>query len=132
MVSCSWLKKKLKSLNGKDRMWRLEFSIASEHGHHPRCRPGSWCISLYLLESSPPARIDSRLIIPEAMPPSTDQHSDHLISSVSELSSRIQPNRSIELRLKSGNLLEASKGGGRPNRIIVMLQDNLGASLQYG
>ena len=119
----------------KDRMWRLEFSIAPEHGYHNRCRPGSWCISLYLLESSPPTWIDSRLIIPEAMPPSTDHHSDHSVSASSrfQLPSIASKTRPIELRLQSNELLEASRSGWPPNRVIVMLQDNLmGANLQYG
>jgi hypothetical protein len=73
------VEEKLTTLNGKDRMWRLEFFIAPDHGP----RPGSWCISLYILESSPSTWIDSRLIIPEAKPPSTDHHSDHENSPVS-------------------------------------------------
>ena len=120
-------------------MWRLEFSIAPEHGYHPRCRPGSWCVSLYLIESSPPTWIDSRLIIPEAIPPSTDPHSDHVNSSA-PTSSRFQlpsiasKSKPIELRLESSEQLEASRSAWQsPNRVVVMLQDNsMGANLQYG
>ena len=138
VVFCSWLKKKLIKLDGKDRMWRLEFSIAPEHGYNHRCRPGSWCISLYLLESSPPTWIDSRLIIPEAIPPSTDHHSDHgnspaAASSRFQLPSIASKSKPIELRLESSEQLEASRSGYPPNRAIVMLQDSLmGANLQYG
>ena len=129
------LEEKLTKLNGKDRMWTLEFSIIPEHGYHHGCRPGSWCISLYLLESSPPTWIDSRLIIPEAIPPSTDQ-SDHVNSSASassrfQLPSITSKSGPIELRLQSTEPLEASRRP--PNRAIIMLQDSLmGANLQYG
>lgn len=52
------------------RMWRLQFAItAGSNSSGPR-RPGSWCISLALLENSPPTWIDSRLIIPEPSPTS--------------------------------------------------------------
>jgi len=122
----------------RNRLWRLEFSIVPEHGYHRRCRPGSWCISLYLLESSPPTWIDSRLIIPEAIQPSNDHHSDHVNSSVSALSRFQLPfisskSKPIELRLKSRKQLEASRRSGwYSNRVIVMLQDSQrGANLQY-
>ena len=130
---------KLTKFNRKDRMWRLEFSIAPEHGYHRhRCRPGSWCISLFLLESSPSTWIDSRLIIPEAIPPSTDHPSDHVNSSASA-SPQFQPPstasicKAIELRLGSSRRqLEASRSGRPPKRILVKLQDgSKGANLQY-
>ena len=128
------VEEKLTKLNGKDRMWRLEFFIAPEYGH----LPGSWCISLYLLESSPSTWIDSRLIIPEAIPPSTGHNSDHENSSVSassifQLPSITSKSRPIELRLQSIQQLRAPRGRMPPNRVTVMLQDTLlGTNLQYG
>ncbi|KAF8816013.1 hypothetical protein BYT27DRAFT_7185741 [Phlegmacium glaucopus] len=122
----------------RNRMWRLEFSIAPENGYDG-CRPGSWCISLSLLETSPPTWIDSRIIIPEATPPSADHSSDHLnppLSASSRFklpSNASKPKPAIELKLESSEQLEAPRKGQSPKRIIVTLQDSLsGASLQYG
>lgn len=90
----------------RNRMWRLEFFITPENGVHP----GSWGVALSLLETSPPAWLNSRLVIPEAMPPSTKP-------------------KPIELKLRSNAQLEAP----RRNNIQVMLQDSLmGSKLQYG
>ena len=117
-------------------MWRLEFLIAPENGFDS-CRPGSWCISLSLLETSPPTWIDSRLIIPEATPPSADHHSDQPKTPLSA-SSRFKlpsstPKSAIELRLQPRYELEAPRRGHPPRRIVTMLQDSLmGANLQYG
>jgi len=124
----------------KDRMWRLEFSIAPENGYDS-CRPGSWCISLSLLETSPPTWIDSRLIIPEATSPSADHHSDHHLNPPLSASSRFKlppsnaskPKPAIELKLESNEQLEVARRGQPPKRITVTLQDSLlGAHLQYG
>lgn len=121
---------KLTKLNGKDRMWRLEFSIASEYGYPFYSCPGSWYISLYLLESSPPTCIDCSLIIPEAITPSTNHRSDHVNSSVSA-SSRIQlppivsNSRPIEMRLQSTQLDALRSRWPLPNCVIFILQDSL-------
>lgn len=122
----------------RNRMWRLEFSIAPENGYD-KCRPGSWCISLSLLDTSPPTWIDSRLIIPEATPPSPDHHSDHLspplsTSSLFKLpSNALKLKPAIELRLQSVEQLEAARKGQSAKSVIITLQDSLmGAHLQYG
>lgn len=116
-------------------MWKLEFLIAPENGYD-KCRPGSWCISLSLLETSPPTWIDSRIIIPEATPPSADHHSDSPPSASPRFklhSKSLKPKPAIELRLESNEQLEAPRKGQSPKRIIVTLQDSLmGANLQYG
>ena len=118
-------------------MWRLEFSIAPDKGYG-ECRPGSWCISLSLLETSPPTWIDSRLIIPEATSPLADHSSDYSnpppsASSLFRLpATASKPKPAIELRLQSSEQLEAPRKGQSPKRIIVMLQESLmGANLQY-
>ena len=129
-------KKKLTKLNVKDRMWRLEFSISPRCNSRYECQPGSWCISLYLLESSPPTWIDSRVIIRTKIPSSTDHHPDQVNSSVSALFMSPSKSKPIELRLQSSEMLENSNDGWHPygpNRAIVMLQENLiGANPQYG
>ena len=91
-------------------MWRLEFFISPENGVHP----GSWGVALSLLETSPPAWLDSRLVIPEAaIPPSTKP-------------------KPIELKLRSNSHLGQLQAPMR-NNIQVMLQDSLmGSNLQYG
>ncbi|KAF8963168.1 hypothetical protein BDZ97DRAFT_2076051 [Flammula alnicola] len=56
----------------RNRMWQLAFFIApgfKAYGIDPAA--GSWCISLSLLETSPPTFIDSKFLIPEATPPET-------------------------------------------------------------
>ena len=124
-------------IHGVDRMWRLEFLIVPETGldHY---RPGSWCIALSLLETSPPTWIDSRLIIPEATSPPSDKHSDHGNTPVSassrfKLPSNASKAKPIELRLQAKRQLETSRKGLPSNRILAMLQDSLmGANLQYG
>jgi len=93
----------------RNRMWRLEFFIAPENGVHP----GSWGVALSLLETSPPAWLNSRLVIPEAIPPSTKP-------------------KPIEVKLRS-NSHQGQLQAPRRNNIQVMLQDSLmGSNLQYG
>lgn len=88
----------------RNRMWGLEFFIAPEN---------SWCVALSLLETSPPTWINARLIIPEAIPPSTKP-------------------KPIELKLRS-NAHQGQLQAPRRNKIEVMLQDSsMGANLQYG
>ncbi|THU96105.1 hypothetical protein K435DRAFT_778699 [Dendrothele bispora CBS 962.96] len=50
----------------RGRMWRLAFKISQNNRRHSKARPGAWCISLSLMENSPPTVLDSRLIIPHA------------------------------------------------------------------
>ncbi|KAF8985897.1 hypothetical protein BDQ17DRAFT_1436471 [Cyathus striatus] len=52
----------------RGRMWKLEFFIAPPPSNSTQPKAGSWCVALSLSENSPPAWIDSRLLVPE--PPS--------------------------------------------------------------
>ncbi|TFK32424.1 hypothetical protein BDQ12DRAFT_501938 [Crucibulum laeve] len=48
----------------RGRLWCLRFSVAPmDQSSGPR--PGSWCVSLSILENSPPTWIDSRLLVAE-------------------------------------------------------------------
>ncbi|KAF8990862.1 hypothetical protein BDQ17DRAFT_1333196 [Cyathus striatus] len=92
------------------RMWKLEFFIVPPPSsftlhefftsHPPSSstvhRVGSWCISLSLIENSPPTWVDSRLLIPEP-PPSPSLSSQS--SSFSENGKQFRP--TISIRLKS-------------------------------
>ncbi|KAG5350065.1 hypothetical protein C0989_000383 [Termitomyces sp. Mn162] len=130
------------------RMWRLEFLIAESSKRRDAPRQGSWCISLSLLENSPPTWIDSRLLVPEP----TLTSSDTLLSAESSpppispslmdrLRSRpAKPKPTISIRLQSPQQLVAPLPGRTKSRhtkdfcsaIIVSLDDSMmGSSLQY-
>ncbi|KAG6867231.1 hypothetical protein C0993_005380 [Termitomyces sp. T159_Od127] len=131
------------------RMWRLEFLIAeSPSRHRDKPRQGSWCISLSLLENSPPTWIDSRLLVPEPTPPSPDTLSSpdgppSLPSSPSLIDRlRLQPRSSkpkpaISIRLRSPQQLAPLGTRSRRDReiceaIVVSLDESaMGSSLQH-
>ncbi|TRM62636.1 hypothetical protein BD626DRAFT_403717 [Schizophyllum amplum] len=49
------------------RIWRLAFLVTAQNvGRRHPSRPGSWCISLSLMDNSPPTYFNGRLIIPDA------------------------------------------------------------------
>ncbi|KAJ3503005.1 hypothetical protein NLJ89_g8628 [Agrocybe chaxingu] len=112
----------------RSRMWRLAFYIEPEpkyQGFGPR--PGSWCISLSLIESSPPTFLDSQLLIDEAKIDPPDA------ASMKEPSSQPKPKSTISLRMKSNEQLEVAGRYNSGKNIVVSLEDNLmGANLQYG
>ncbi|GLB38069.1 hypothetical protein LshimejAT787_0411200 [Lyophyllum shimeji] len=121
------------------RMWRLEFSVV-EKAQHNGPRQGSWCISLSLLENSPPTWVDSRLIIPEPTPttvesppqPSTSPASPSLLDRVK---AQPKPKPTIVIRLKSSQQLvtpSAYQSHRECAAIVVSLEDSMmGSSLQY-
>ncbi|KAG5641831.1 hypothetical protein DXG03_004134 [Asterophora parasitica] len=110
------------------RMWRLEFSIVQTAQHHGP-RQGSWCISLSLLEHSPPTWIDSRLIIPEAAPLIAESPSSP--SLLDRVKARPKPKPTIVLRLKSSAQLVAPPSR-QATSLVVSLEDSMmGSSLQY-
>ncbi|XP_006460566.1 hypothetical protein AGABI2DRAFT_203651 [Agaricus bisporus var. bisporus H97] len=49
----------------RGRMWQLRFFVEPEDSRAQGRRPGSWCVSLSLMEHSPPTWIDSQLLIAE-------------------------------------------------------------------
>ncbi|RDB20722.1 hypothetical protein Hypma_012160 [Hypsizygus marmoreus] len=118
------------------RMWRLAFSIAQENQIHGP-RQGSWCITLSLLENSPPTWIDSRLIVSE--PALDSSASPRLAVSPSLLDKargRPPPKATIVIRLKSPQQLVAPPIARRSHKqitsIVASLEDSvLGSSLQY-
>jgi len=104
-------------------------------------RQGSWCISLSLLEHSPPTWIDSRLIIPEPTPttaeppfqPSTSPSSPSLLD---RIKARPKPKPTIVIRLMSPLQLVAPPATSQNHKectaIVVSLEDSMmGSSLQY-
>ncbi|KAG6829359.1 hypothetical protein H0H87_011694 [Tephrocybe sp. NHM501043] len=146
------------------RMWRLEFSIASpsttSSSRSPRGpRTGSWCLSLSILEHSPPTYVDSRLLIPEPVlpsssypqpassPPDPHPHPQSLMDRLRTVPPPPTPKSPISIRLSSPSQLVAPapsptrrerriQGRGRDKdaveKIEVALEDSaMGASLQY-
>ncbi|KAG6810457.1 hypothetical protein H0H92_011806 [Tricholoma furcatifolium] len=141
---------RLLTLSFAARMWRLEFLIAEESRYYAlrqAPRQGSWCISLSLLENSPPTWIDSRLIIPEPVSSSTSpkptppsEGSQSQSPPLSSLMDRVRtrtakpPKSPISIRLTSSQQLV-----GPPHKyfddhtaIVVSLEETtMGSSLQY-
>lgn len=115
------------------RMWKLVFFIAQDHRDGPR--PGSWCISLSLLENSPPTWIDSRLIIPEPAPAVSPELSPLSTSSpLRRAKTKLKPKPTIIIRLKSSQQLVAASTPSRvqATSVVVSLEDSMmGSGLQY-
>ncbi|KAF5364686.1 hypothetical protein D9758_005607 [Tetrapyrgos nigripes] len=90
----------------RGRMWRLAFKVSQNtrlHSHQPRM--GLWCISLSLMENSPPTPVDSRLIIHDAI---SSNSSTSLLDSpaspslAASLSSSSRAQKPLSIRIKSG------------------------------
>jgi len=127
----------------RSRLWRLSFGIATvQYPGSPRV--GSWCVTLSLLETSPPTWIDSQLLIsePVRLPPSSNltnaNDNEAPATSVSPsggfFSSRSEkPKPTISLRLKSQRRLSpAPRRHDTQTEIVVSLEDSvMAASLQY-
>ncbi|KAF9035877.1 hypothetical protein BJ165DRAFT_1508659 [Panaeolus papilionaceus] len=146
----------------RNRMWRLSFFVAKSDwglrhvGSFKQIKAGSWCISLQLLENSPPTYIDSRVVIEDAStsqllsPPSpskTNPPSSSPTRSGFNLNSFLtsgttstsdptpKPKPTIELRIYSREQLEAPVPwvGHNSTPLCVCLEDSLMATnLQYG
>jgi hypothetical protein len=133
-----------------DRLWRLSlFIIPDDVWYGPP--PGSWCVSLSLLEPSPPTWFNSRLYIREP----GGGNVSHTKSSGTEpqpqpidllgptptldytFSSQIPPlpahlTKDNFLILNSKQMLEAPRNGIPATKILVSMNDSLAfASLQY-
>ncbi|KAF8637676.1 hypothetical protein AX16_010751 [Volvariella volvacea WC 439] len=126
------------------RLWRLAFSITPD-GQSSGPKPGSWCLHLSILETSPPTWVDAQFIVPEPTPqPSASSSSPSLLSvpSASGSSSgaasaaptppsprsfgaglgltRQKPRPTVMLRLKSNKqLVTAQALGSRRNQYDV-------------
>ncbi|THU81423.1 hypothetical protein K435DRAFT_767273 [Dendrothele bispora CBS 962.96] len=51
----------------RGRMWRLAFKVSQKNHDYNAPPPGTWCVSLSLMENSPPTVLDSKLIIPQVL-----------------------------------------------------------------
>ncbi|KAJ3561838.1 hypothetical protein NP233_g9949 [Leucocoprinus birnbaumii] len=102
------------------RMWKLAFFVVPENGDaRSGRRPGSWCVSLSLMEHSPPTWVDSRVLIADPYQPAT---------------TKSKPKPTISMRLKSPRPLTAPpyRGADGVTEVMVTFEDNLMASsLQY-
>ena len=126
------------------RMWKLAFYIAQDGGDRNAPRPGSWCISLSLVENSPPTRIDSRLIIPDPSAPvypfptsASSPNMSPISTSSPPLLERAKSQRkakpTISIRLKtSQQLVSPQLSNDSSTSVVVSLEDSsIGSSLQY-
>ncbi|KAF8985993.1 hypothetical protein BDQ17DRAFT_1436415 [Cyathus striatus] len=86
----------------RGRMWKLEFFIAPPPSNSTQPKAGSWCVALSLSENSPPAWIDSRLLVPEPPSPPSSPSSP---SGNGKKKQKQKPRPTISLRLKSSNVL---------------------------
>lgn len=118
-------------------MWCLEFSIIPEGARHLRApgdvHPGSWIVTLSLMENSPSTWIDARLLVSEP-DPSLRKLNTLIDSPISETGGRLKP--TITLRLQSKDQLHAPASRRHSHRvydrIVVPLEESLmGKSLQY-
>jgi hypothetical protein len=118
------------------RLWRLSFFVASAR-HHNQLTPGSWHISLTLLEHSPPTWIDSRLVIDEpaqplSSPPSDLTDFESPTTPSSRRKSKEKPKPTISYRLKSQFTQLIASPEHAQNEIRVSLDDSMmGSGLQY-
>ncbi|KAJ6518884.1 hypothetical protein C8R45DRAFT_1048065 [Mycena sanguinolenta] len=120
----------------RSRMWRLSFNVSTQERRRPGIPPpGTWYISLSLLENSPPTYIDSRLLVsapPESAmePPSGSGFANSLFGA-----GKARPRPTLSTRLKAIDQLQAPKNARRlpRNRIIVPMDEGDGGlgSLQY-
>ncbi|KAJ7654448.1 hypothetical protein DFH06DRAFT_1282352 [Mycena polygramma] len=121
----------------RSRMWRLSFNVSTQEQRRPWLPPpGTWYVSLSLLENSPPTWIDSRLLVPapaeSAMePPSGPGFANGLFGP-----GKARPRPTLSARLKATDQLRPTRRGpDHRNRIIVLMDNSDGdaglGSLQY-
>jgi len=132
-----------------DRVWRLCLLIIPDDVWYGP-PPGSWCISLSLLEPSLPTWFHSRLYLREpgagtesntnSSGPASQPQPIDLLSSTPTLghtfSSQIpplpHPQKPTALILSSKQMMEATRNGVPATKIIVSMDDSQAfASLQY-
>ncbi|KZT27149.1 hypothetical protein NEOLEDRAFT_1155191 [Neolentinus lepideus HHB14362 ss-1] len=114
---------------GKGRMFRLTFAVATAYDAVAGkvIKPGSWLVSLEILEDSPPTWIDSRLVIRESR--YTQSSPPDTTSTSGSPRSKAKPKPTITLRLKSSTQLTP----GRHTGIVQAGLDEslMGSNLMY-
>ena len=90
---------------GAGRLWSFKFLIACADKYKlPIAEPGTWVVTLSLLEHSAPTAIDSRLIIQDASvhaPPAAESSSSQPVPSPLRGARPAELHPPIELRLKT-------------------------------
>ncbi|KAJ7066534.1 hypothetical protein C8F01DRAFT_1052716 [Mycena amicta] len=116
----------------RGRMWRLAFHVV-ERRRPTLPAPGTWYISLSLLEHSPPTWIDSRLLVPapvtSPLPTVTGGFGSGLFGS-----GKPRPRPMLSVRMKSIEQLHPSGQHGWRKEIIIVLDEGDGdglGTLQY-
>ncbi|KAJ7504306.1 hypothetical protein B0H11DRAFT_1710234 [Mycena galericulata] len=116
----------------RGRMWRLSFSVSTqERLHHPH--PGTWYVSLSLLENSPPTWVDSRLLIAAPHEPNAGAGTDAKQPvGTRDIygAGKARPRPTLSLRLRANQQLRARRGG-HGNEIVVPLDGAELGGLQY-
>ncbi|KAF9463992.1 hypothetical protein BDZ94DRAFT_1257331 [Collybia nuda] len=108
----------------RGRMWRLTFFISSrDMGRRPR---GSWCMSLCLLNHSPPTFIDGKFVIDEYKSRSWTATPIARATSIAN-----PPKSSITIPCRSYRQLSSTASSSH-NALIMALEDSpIGSSIQY-
>ncbi|KAF9555361.1 hypothetical protein CPC08DRAFT_642960 [Agrocybe pediades] len=125
----------------RSRLWKLLFFVTTE----PRTigskevNAGSWCISLSLLEISPPTYLQARLLVLEADEPTTTAPSNPTSPTSSpfwSVAGRTAPTSTTKFIDLSSNQEQLEPGTGRRNSgrsVMVCLDDSvIGPNFQYG
>ncbi|KAF8216596.1 hypothetical protein K438DRAFT_1914479 [Mycena galopus ATCC 62051] len=112
----------------RNRMWRLSFNVSTQDRRRDYPPPGTWYISLSLLENSPPTWIDSRLLVPappeSAMePPSGSGFATSLFGA-----GKPRPRATLSTRLKALDQLQSTTRGPRRHRSRIIVPMDGGES----
>ncbi|KAF7308463.1 hypothetical protein HMN09_00695200 [Mycena chlorophos] len=104
----------------RGRMWRLAFCVVERRRpHFPP--PGTWYISLSLLDNSPPTWIDSRVLVPAPADATAPATGASTFGSGFFGSGKSRPRPTLSVRLKAVQQLYST--GHRSRREIVAVLD---------
>ncbi|KAJ7170494.1 hypothetical protein C8R43DRAFT_1085457 [Mycena crocata] len=121
----------------RGRMWRLSFHVSTQEHRRPHLPPpGTWYVSLSLLENSPPTWIDSRLLVPAPPESAAMEPSGPGFASGFFGPGKPRPRPTLSVRMKATEQLRApGRGPTHRNRVIVLLDGAEGdgglGGLQY-
>jgi len=113
----------------RGRLWSLKFLVASADNTRlrPIASPGTWFVTLSLLEHSPPTEIDSQLIVEDVIPPAEESSAS---PSTSRIPARGKVRSPITLKLQTDSQPLMSER--YRNYVAASFKDNpLAQSLQY-